>query len=72
MRTEEEKKLRRLLAFQHTHRDIDGRSYMYFDDGEMQCQVCLADFLRDTVEELEQAIIKYNVKIINESCTRIT
>ena len=72
MRTEEEKRLRRLLAYQHTHRDIDGCAYMYFDDGEMSCVVCRADFLRDTVEQLEQAIIKYNVKVIHESCIRAT
>lgn len=72
MRTEEEKKLRRLLAYQHTHRDIDGYSYMYFDDGEMQCVVCRADFLRDSADELEQTMIKYNVKVLNEPCTRVT
>jgi len=70
MRTEEEKKLRKLLARQHTHRDIGGYSYMYFDDGEMSCVVCRADFLRDSVDQLEEAITKYNVKVINESCIR--
>ena len=72
MRTEEEKKLRRLLAIQHSHREIGGYSYMYFDDGEMQCVICKTDFLRDSAEQIEEAMRKYNMKVLNESCTRTT
>lgn len=72
MRTEEEKKLRRLLALQHTHREISGYSYMYFDDGEMHCVICKTDFLRDSAEQIEEAMRKYNMKVLNESCIRTT
>ena len=72
MRTGEEKKLRKLLAYQHTHRDIGGYAYMYFDDGEMSCVVCKTDFLRDSADAIEAAIKKYNVKVLHESCSRTT
>jgi hypothetical protein len=45
----EERILRRLLWLRHGH---DG---LYGDDGEMQCARCRLDFLRDSVEVIDQA-----------------
>lgn len=68
MRTKEEKQLRELLAIQHRHQNIEGYSYMYYDDGELQCGACGCDFLRDTAEVLNKKIRTYNIKLY-ESCT---
>ena len=33
---------------------------LYGDDGEMQCSVCMIDFLRDSPERIEQRFIEIN------------
>lgn len=70
MRTEEEKELRELLAIQHRHANIEGWSYMYFDDGELQCGICGCDFVRDSAKELNAKMYHYALKVFNESCSR--
>jgi len=48
----ENKKLRRLLWLSH------GCQGLYGDDGEMQCNECRIDFLRDSADDIELKIIK--------------
>lgn len=31
---------------------------LYGDDGEMQCSICLVDFLRDSVEDIESKFLR--------------
>lgn len=51
--TKDEKKLRKLLWLNH------GCSLgLYGDDGEMQCNKCLIDFKRDSVERIEKQLFK--------------
>lgn len=45
----ENKLLRKLLWLQHG----DGLCCLYPDDGEMQCNTCIIDFLRDPAEKIE-------------------
>jgi hypothetical protein len=67
MRTEEEKKLRRLLAYQHHH--FKETNTIYCDDGELQCSLCTCDFIRDSADVLLNKIKKYNLEYY-ESCIR--
>jgi len=50
---DENKKLRHLLWLNHNK--CEG---LYGDDGEMQCNECRIDFLRDSADEIELKIIK--------------
>ena len=45
-RTSEEWELRRLLWLHH------GCTGLYGDDGEMQCNACMIDFKRDTIDKI--------------------
>ena len=50
-RTSEENKLRKMLFMSHQHHNKpDSR---YGDDGEMRCNLCQADFVRDSCDQLE-------------------
>ena len=48
----EVKRLRRIWWRDHKCKN----PYLYGDDGEMQCNGCLADFKRHTVDQIEAAI----------------
>jgi transposase len=61
--TSTELELRKLLAFSHTHRHS---SSMYFDDGELQCNVCGIDFKRDSPAIINALIYKQALKEFNE------
>lgn len=65
---ETEKELRKILAFSHRHSAV-----MYFDDGEMQCNVCGIDFKRDSPEVIHSQMRKQALKEFNErSSTKST
>ena len=53
---EENRCLRMLLWLQH---DCPNKM-LYGDDGEMQCNACLTDFKRDSVDDIEKKIMKAN------------
>ena len=57
---QENARLRELLWFNHGHTDSP---MLYGDDGEMQCNTCMIDFKRDSVEEIERKIIEYNQRM---------
>jgi hypothetical protein len=59
--------LRRLLFIQHGHFGASG-SEKYFDDGELQCGLCMCDFKRDDPELIETKIRAYNLKQWNAMC----
>jgi len=41
-------------------------SALYGDDGEMQCPICMIDFLRDSPEQIESVFLKKTEKWIEE------
>ena len=59
-RSADEILLRQMLFFSHGHSGLPG--CLYGDDGEMQCNACFADFICDTVQELNKKIHDFNMK----------
>jgi hypothetical protein len=41
---------------------------MYHDDGEMQCNSCMIDFLRDSPIDIHNKIKEVNERKLNEQC----
>lgn len=64
-RTKEENALREMLFMQHSHNGSN--ACLYGDDGEMQCGVCLCDFVRDSTEVLKQKIYVHKMREL--ACT---
>lgn len=59
-RSKEENTLRKLLFMSHKHNGHpDAR---YGDDGEMQCNTCFCDFVRDSAEGLSAKMGDWNMK----------
>lgn len=57
---EENKKLRELLWLNH------GCTHLYGDDGEMQCNKCMIDFKRDSIERIEKIFYEKTLGIMWE------
>ena len=57
MKPSEEKTLRRLLWLKH-----GCSASLYGDDGEMQCNQCVIDFKRDSVEFIERRFNEIDFK----------
>ncbi len=55
--SEDEMMLRRMIWLNHEC----GITYLYGDDGEMQCSVCMIDFKRDTVVSIYNTFEKIGV-----------
>jgi len=53
----ENKKLRKMMFFAH----LGCGHVCYGDDGELQCNTCRIDFKRDSIDVIENKIIKANM-----------
>lgn len=57
MQGDNELELRRLLWAYHMHKR-GTQALLYGDDGELQCNACLIDFKRDSIESIQNKLIK--------------
>jgi len=58
--------LRKLLF--HQHSGLEKTCMLYGDDGELQCQSCDIDFLRDSGEDIESRLMWIGMqKLIQET-----
>lgn len=54
---DDEYRLRRLIFMQHSNPEC----MLYGDDGELSCNSCDIDFMRDTPKEIEDRIYELNM-----------
>ena len=57
---EDERMLRKMIWLSHGC----GRTYLYGDDGEMQCNHCMIDFKRDTVVSIYNTFQKIGMAMM--------